>query len=71
MEGKMYDYVRRTYSVDPKVGAPVQHTITLRYGKIARENRSQAHYVMVKFEGKNHALPCHPTELYYLSVAPQ
>ena len=63
-----YDYVKRTYGVDPKVGQAVYHTVTKSYGIIKRENRSQAHYVMCVFEGQRHAIPCHPTELQYLDT---
>lgn len=61
----MYDYVRRTYDVDPQVGLWVTHTVTGRKGVITREDKSAGHYVQVKFEGYKKALPCHPTELQY------
>ena len=48
----MYDYVKRTYPVLPQVGARVTHQVTKRSGAIARENKSQAHYVMAKFDGE-------------------
>jgi hypothetical protein len=60
-----YDYVRRAYGVDPKVGARVRHTVTGKAGTIARENQSSGHYVQVLFDGKGFAMPCHPTELDY------
>lgn len=60
-----YDYVRRAYGVDPRVGQRVTHTVTQESGKVSRERPSQAHYVMVKFDGTKHPLPCHPTELVY------
>lgn len=60
-----YDYVRRTYGVDPRVGARVRHTVTGQFGKIARESLSAGHYVQVRFDGAKYALPCHPTELDY------
>lgn len=60
-----YDYVRRTYGVDPKVGARVRHTETHRYGVIARERPSLGHYVMVRFDGETRPAPCHPTALAY------
>lgn len=63
-----YDYVKRTYSVSPQVGARVRHLETGRCGAIMRENKSQSHYVMVRFDGQKHSLPCHPTALDY---APQ
>jgi hypothetical protein len=64
-----YDYVRRAYGVDPQAGAPVRHQVTKKFGVIDREDRGQAHYVMVRFEGQRHAVPCHPTELDYLPVS--
>jgi hypothetical protein len=62
----MYDYIKRTYRVDPQVGGRVKHQVTGRSGTIAREKKSQAHYVMVKFEGQKFSSPCHPSELDYL-----
>lgn len=38
-----------------------------RQGTVAREDRSQSHYVMVRFDGRKFASPCHPTSLEYLS----
>jgi hypothetical protein len=61
----VYDYIKRTYPVDPQVGGRVTHQVTKRSGMIARENKSQAHYVMVKFDGQKFSSPCHPTELDY------
>jgi hypothetical protein len=58
-----YDYVKRTYGVEPKVGQRVKHTVTGNSGVVAREDKGQAHYVQVKFDGKRFALPCHPTEI--------
>ena len=60
-----YEYVKRTYNVDPKVGSWVTHTVTKRTGVIVREDKSQGHYVQVRFGEDKHALPCHPTELQY------
>ncbi len=61
-----YDYIKRTYPVTPKVGERVRHTVTNRSGEIAREDRSQGHYVQVRFDGQAHRSPCHPMELEYL-----
>lgn len=60
-----YEYVKRTYGVEPIVGNLVEHAVTKRKGNIADENPGQAHYVMVRFMGTDFATPCHPTELYY------
>lgn len=63
-----YDYVRRTYGVDPQVGQRVRHS-ELRAnneGKVAPMDESCAHYVMVKFDGRDEPAPCHPTALEYL-----
>lgn len=60
-----YDYVRRSYDVNPVVGQRVTHTVTKESGLVAREDKSQGHYVQVRFDGRKHASPCHPTELVY------
>lgn len=65
-----YEYIKQTYGVSPEVGRVVYHTVTKAYGVIKRESKSASHYVQVQFEGDNHALPCHPTELQYLSDRP-
>jgi hypothetical protein len=62
-----YDYIKRTYDVTPVVGGRVKHMVTGESGVIARESPGQAHYVRVKFDGKSFSLPCHPTELEYLT----
>lgn len=58
-----YEYIKKSYGVEPVVGQQVQHEVTRKFGKIARENKSSSHYVMVKFDGSNHSLPCHPLEI--------
>ena len=58
-----YDYVKRTYQVNPRIGGRVTHQVTKRSGTIARENVSQGHYVMVTFNGQKFSSQCHPTEL--------
>lgn len=63
-----YDYVRRVYGVNPVVGERVRHHVGGKLGTITREDRSQGHYVQVRFDGKMHALPCHPTEMDYLGA---
>lgn len=60
-----YDYVKRTYGVNPIVGERVTHTVTGKSGIIARESPGQAHYVRVKFDGQSFSSACHPTELEY------
>lgn len=61
-----YEYVKRTYSATPKIGERVRHHVTKKEGTIAEEDRSMSHYVQVLFDGNDHALPCHPTEIDYL-----
>lgn len=67
-----YNYVRRVYGVNPIPGERVRHT-ELRgpgsLGTITRERPSQGHHVMVRFDGRKHADPCHPTALEYLGPA--
>ena len=67
----MYDYVRRTYGVDP---VPGQRVIFTEYaerpeGVIANEDRSCSQYVMVKFPNVRWPAPCHPTSLEYIGGA--
>jgi hypothetical protein len=62
-----YDYIRKAYGFDAKVGDLVQHTVTKKYGSIARERRGNAHhYVHVLFDGDSFSLPCHPGELVHI-----
>lgn len=63
-----YDYVRRTYAVDPIVGHRVRFTEYAEKpeGTICREDTSRSHYVMVKFDNARWPSPCHPTSLEYL-----
>lgn len=61
-----YDYVRRTYNVQPEIGARVRHTVINKFGVVCREDKSAGHYVQVRFDGQKHRSPCHPTELEYL-----
>ncbi len=63
-----YDYIKRTYGVEPMVGKRVKHTVTHRFGKIVREKPSEGNYVRVIFDGLGFAMPCHPTELDYSPV---
>lgn len=65
-----YEYVKRTYSVNPKVGLRVRHHETKRLGRITREDRGAAHYVQVRFDGDKHSLPCHPLALDYAPPQP-
>jgi hypothetical protein len=64
-----YEYVKRAYGHEPIVGNRVRHTVIKKFGRIARENPSQGHYVMVKFKGEKHSSPCHPDELDYFPPA--
>lgn len=59
-----FDYVRRTYGVNPHDGQRVRHQVTGKFGTVKRA-RSALHYVHVQFDGQKHKTPCHPTELDY------
>jgi hypothetical protein len=60
-----YDYIKRTYGVNPVVGERVRHTEVNKFGVIAREKLSAGHYVQVRFDGNKFDSPCHPTALEY------
>lgn len=60
-----YGYVRRMYGVDPVIGERVRMK-GYPPGTIRAEDQSCSHYVMVQFDGRNFAAPCHPTDLEYL-----
>ncbi|BCH33242.1 hypothetical protein MesoLjLc_51720 [Mesorhizobium sp. L-8-10] len=66
----MYDYVRDHYSFKPVIGRRVMHDETRKEGVITPEDRSQGHYVQVRFDGSNFSLPCHPGSLVYVDAAP-
>lgn len=57
-----YEYVRRIYGVDPKVGQRVSCDGLM--GKIAPAE-GDPQYVEVKFDGRDFTSPCHPTSLDY------
>jgi hypothetical protein len=58
------EYVRKTYGVPAKRGMAVE--TDYRRGKEKKGAVAAAtHYVMVRFEGRNFSVPCHPTELVY------
>jgi hypothetical protein len=61
----MYDYIRQAYGLDFKPGQRVHHNegCNLPDGTVARENKNQAHHVMVRFDGRKHSDPCHPKAL--------
>lgn len=61
-----YDYIKRAYTFCPEIGKQVRHTVTGKVGVIRPEDRSQGHYVQVRFADRNFSLPCHPMELEYL-----
>lgn len=61
-----YDYVRRTYEFEPRVGRRVRHDETQKEGVITAENLGCAHYVQVQFDGADFSLPCHPDSLEYV-----
>lgn len=39
-----YEYIKRTYNIDPKIGERVTHEITKKSGTIVREDKSASHY---------------------------
>lgn len=53
-----YDYIRRTYGVDPKVGQRI--TMGGRPGVIVRP-RGDPQYLRVRFDGQTHVSNVHPT----------
>lgn len=59
-------YVRKSYGVPAKRGMIVE---TNYAGDKAAKKKgvvtSATHHVMVRFEGWNFSIPCHPTELTY------
>ncbi|HEY2010388.1 MAG TPA: hypothetical protein VGH23_15470 [Rhizomicrobium sp.] len=61
-----YDYIKKAYGFDAKIGDRVQHTVTKKYGSIARQRGSNGHYIQVRFDGGSFALPCHPGELVHI-----
>ena len=61
-----YAYIKQTYGFDAKVGDRVQHTVTKKFGSIARHSGSNTHYVQVRFDGGKFSLPCHPGELVHV-----
>lgn len=62
----MYDYIKKYYGFDAKVGDRVQHAVTKKHGSIARERKCDGQYVQVRFDGGSFALPCHPGELVHI-----
>jgi hypothetical protein len=60
-----YDYIRRTYGIDVRVGVRVRHTVTNRLGTVGREKKGEGNYVSVKFDRNSFPLPCHPQELEF------
>jgi hypothetical protein len=58
-----YAYIERTYGLRFSPGDRVHHTVTKQNGTVKRENPSVGHYVMVAFDSKKFAVPCHPGEL--------
>lgn len=64
-----YDYIQKTYGLTFRVGQRVRHTTTGKSGIVTREDRSQGHYVQVRFDDKKFSAPCHPQELEVVEVA--
>jgi hypothetical protein len=55
------------YGVPARVGMRV--TVHGKHGKLVRGLPGQLHYIHVKFDGKKHSVPAHPTDRveYHLS----
>lgn len=53
-----YDYIRRTYNVDPKVGQRI--TMDGKPGTIIKP-RGDPQHLNVRFDGTRHGVPVHPT----------
>jgi hypothetical protein len=53
-----YDYIRRSYGVDGKIGQRV--TVNGKTGVIVRPQGDPSHF-QVRFDGQKHTVPCHPT----------
>lgn len=64
-----YDYIRRAYGVDLKVGERVRHTVTGRDGRIIRTN-GDPQYFRVRFDDFRTPRNAHPKELTQLGAAP-
>jgi hypothetical protein len=58
-----YAYIKQRYGVAFAFRDRVRHTINGKAGMVVREDPSQAHYVMVRFDDRKYAVPCHPGEL--------
>lgn len=53
-----YDYIRRTYAVDPKIGQRV--TVDGKPGVIVRPV-GDPQYLSIRFDGRKHVSTAHPT----------
>lgn len=63
-----YAYIQKTYGLTFKVGQRVRHTVNGGSGMVTREDRSQSHYVQVRFDDRKFSVPCHPQELETIEV---
>ncbi len=61
-----YDYIRRSYGVDPRVGQRI--TMDGKPGVIVRP-QGDPQYLRVRFDGQKHASNVHPT--WKVDYAPQ
>lgn len=66
-----YAYIERAYGLTFTPGERVRHTESAQVGlgTVRKVKQSHAHYVMVLFDGRKHADPCHPQALE--KVAPE
>ena len=69
-----YDYVRRNYGVDPRIGKRVrlinEGPMTGKEGEIVYPGRSTAH-VHVILDGRDFASSVHPLSIEFIQEAPQ
>ena len=61
-----YDYIKQMYGTAFEPGQRVTHAEIKKSGQVTKEDRSQAHYVQVRFDDRKFSVPCHPGELTIL-----
>lgn len=68
-----YGYVRRTYGVDPRIGAEVELVDegdwTGKRGQVVHPGKMTTAYVHVVFHGIRHPMPCHPRSICIIEAS--